>query len=372
MKRLVLCGGGHTHIEVLRRFGRRPVPGLQLVLVSPYRFTAYSGMLPGLIAGHYRFDQAHLDLERVTHFAGADFLQTRVTGFDSRRRTVTLAGGGVLSFDVASLDVGSQPPTDGVPGAAEHALGVKPVERFLHVWEQWLERARAGAVARLAVVGGGAAGVETLLAMQYRFARETGRPDAVRCQLVTETDRVLPDYGARAQTVFHRILTARGLELHLASRVVRVAPGVVHAANGRDVRADALVWATGAAPPPLLRAAGLALDGAGFVAVNDRLQSISHGHVFAAGDCATIVGHPRPKSGVYAVREGPPLAANLRAALAGRPLERYVPQRHALALISTGNRYAVACRGGVAVGGAWVWHWKRWVDRRFVRRYATL
>ena len=159
MKRLVLCGGGHTHIEVLLRFGHRPIPGVQLVLVSPYRFTAYSGMLPGLIAGHYRFGEAHLDLERITHFAGADFLQTRVTALDPRQRTVTLAEGGTLTFDVASLDVGSRPPTDGVPGAAEHTLGVKPVERFLDVWERWIERARAGTVARLAVVGGGAAGV---------------------------------------------------------------------------------------------------------------------------------------------------------------------------------------------------------------------
>ena len=370
MKRLVLCGGGHTHVEVLRRFGLRPVPGVELVLVSPNRFTPYSGMLPGLIAGHYRFDQVHLDLERVTHFAGARFLQTLVTGFDPRSRVVTLADGATLAFDVASLDVGSRPPTDGIPGAEEHAIGVKPVEPFLRVSGQWLERARAGT--RLAVVGGGAGGVETLLSMQHRFRRETGRADAVECHLVTDVDQVLPDHGARAQAIFRRILAERGVELHLASRVVRVEAGTVHAANGLVVRAHAIVWATGAAPLPLLRATGLALDAAGFVAVNGRLQSISHGHVFAAGDCATIVGHPRPKSGVYAVREGPPLAANLRAALGGRPLVRYVPQKHALALISTGNRYAVASRGSFAVEGAWVWWWKNWVDRRFVRRYATL
>jgi selenide,water dikinase len=372
MKRLVLCGGGHTHVEVLRRFGRNPVPGVELVLVSPNRFTPYSGMLPGLIAGHYRFDEVHLDLERITHFAGAEFLQTLVTGFDPDRRVVTLADGAMLETDVASLDVGSRPPTDGVPGAEEHAIGVKPVERFLRVCDQWGERARAGTLARLIVVGGGAAGVETLLSMQYKCGRETGRADALQCALVTDVDQVLPDHDARAQAIFRRILARRGVELHLSSRVVGVEAGAVHAANGLVVPADAIVWATGAAPLPLLRASGLALDATGFIAVNDRLQSISHGHVFAAGDCATIVGHPRPKSGVFAVREGPPLAANLRATLEGRPLVRYLPQRRALALISTGNRYAVAARGGLAVGGAWVWWWKDWIDRRFVRRYATL
>ncbi len=372
MKRLVLCGGGHTHVEVLRRFGLRPVAGVEIVLVSPNRFTPYSGMLPGLIAGHYRFDAVHLDLERITHFAGARFLQTLVTGFDPRRRAVTLADGATLEFDVASLDVGSRPPTDGVPGAAAHAIGLKPVERFLRFRDECGERARAGTLARLAVVGGGAAGIETLLSMQYKCGRETGRADAVRFDLVTDVDRVLPDQGARAQAIFRRILVERGVDLHLGSRVVRVEAGAVHTANGQRVPADEIVWATGAAPLPFLRVTGLALDAAGFVAVKDRLQSISHGHVFAAGDCATMIGHPRPKSGVYAVREGPPLAANLRAALEGRPLVRYVPQQRALALIATGNRYAVASRGALAFGGAWVWWWKDWIDRRFVRRYATL
>lgn len=372
MKRLVLCGGGHTHVEVLRRFGRQPLAGVEIVLVSPNRFAPYSGMLPGLIAGHYRADEVHLDLDRVTRFAGARFLRTRVTGFDPSRCAVTLTDGATLAFDVASLDIGSRPPTDGVPGAEAHALGVKPVDPFLRVWGDWLERARAGRLARVAVVGGGAAGIETLLSMHHRFARETGRPHAVECRLVTDVDQLLPEHGARAQAILRRILTERGVEQHLATRVTSVEPGAVHAANGLVLRADAIVWATGAAPLPLLRAAGLSLDPAGFVAVNDRLQSTSHPHVFAAGDCASVVGHPRPKSGVYAVRAGAPLAANLRAALTGRPLVRYVPQARALSLISTGDRYAVASRGAVAVEGAWVWWWKDWIDRAFVRRYATL
>ncbi len=372
MKRLVLCGGGHTHVEVLRRFGGRPLPGVELVLVSPNRFTPYSGMLPGLVAGHYGLDAVHLDLDRVTRFAGARLLRTLVTGFDPAGRVLTLADGTTLAFDVASLDIGSRPPTEAVPGAATHAIGAKPVDRLLGVWEGWLERVRAGALAGLAVVGGGAGGIETLLSMQYRFGRETGRVDAVECHLVTDVDEVLPGHGARVQAMLRRILSERRVEVHLGRRVVRVDAGAVHTAEGPAVRADAIVWATGAAPLPLLRATGLALDAAGFVAVNDRLQSISHGHVFAAGDCATMVGHPRPKSGVYAVRAGPPLAASLRAALAGRPPVRYVPPQRALALISTGDRYAVASRGAFAVEGAWVWRWKDWIDRRFVRRYAAL
>jgi selenide,water dikinase len=222
------------------------------------------------------------------------------------------------------------------------------------------------------VVGGGAAGIELVLAMQHRVAGVTGRPDAVEWQLVTDVDVLLPAHNETVRRIVRRILARREVEVHLSSRVVRVERGTVFAANGYRVAGDAIVWATGAAASPRFAASGLALDDRGFVAVDETLRSTSHPHVFATGDCATMVGHPRPKSGVYAVRQGPPLAANLRAAIEGRPLGRYVPQAQALALISTGDRYAVASRGDWALAGRWVWHWKDWIDRRFMRRYAAL
>ena len=367
MKRLLLVGGGHAHIEVLRRFGRAPLDRVELVLVSPHRLTPYSGMLPGLVAGHYPHAGVHIDLERVARFAGARFLPTFATGVDPRRRAATLADGATLEFDLVSLDVGSAPATAGVPGAADHAVGLKPVDRFLAAWDGWRERARNGALRRLLVAGGGAAGVEMVLAMHHRLARE-----AVHCALATDVDRLLPVHPPRVQAILARILGERGIALHLATPAARIEPGAMIAATGERIAADAIAWATGAAAPAWLRGLGIALDAAGFIAVNESLQSISDERVFAAGDCATMIGHSRPRSGVFAVRHGPPLAANLRAALAGRPLARYVPQERALALISTGDRYAVAARGGWAAEGPWVWRWKDWIDRRFVRRYATL
>jgi selenide,water dikinase len=372
MKRILLVGGGHSHVEVLRQFGRAPAAGVELVLVSPHRWTPYSGMLPGLVAGHYTFEEAHIDLERVARFARARFLPTVVTALDPAGRTATLADGARLDFDFVSLDVGSTPATAGIPGAREHALGVKPVDAFLGAWGELLERARTGELRRAVVVGGGAAGIELVLAMQHRVAGVTGRPDAVEWQLVTDVDVLLPAHNETVRRIVRRILARREVEVHLSSRVVRVERGTVFAANGYRVAGDAIVWATGAAASPRFAASGLALDDRGFVAVDETLRSSSHPHVFATGDCATMVGHPRPKSGVYAVRQGPPLAANLRAAIEGRPLGRYVPQAQALALISTGDRYAVASRGDWALAGRWVWRWKDWIDRRFMRRYAAL
>jgi selenide,water dikinase len=259
-----------------------------------------------------------------------------------------------------------------MPGATAHAIGVKPVDAFLRAWDGVIQGARDGAVKRAVVVGGGAAGIEMVLAMQHRLAEATARPDAVEWQLVTDVDVLLPFHNPRARRIFRRILAEREVEVHLSSRVARVEPGVIATANGDRVAGDVIFWATGAAAPPQLARTGLAVDEQGFVAIDGTLRSTSHPHVFAAGDCATMLGHPRPKSGVYAVRQGPPLAANLRAAIEGRPPERYLPQAQALALISTGDRYAVASRGDWALEGRWVWRWKDWIDRRFMRRYRAL
>lgn len=370
MKSLLLLGGGHSHVEVLRRFGLQARRDVRIILVSPHRYTPYSGMLPGFIAGHYGFHDCHIDLERVSGFAGAQFVQVRAAGIDSARRSMLMADGSTLQYDIASIDIGSVPPTDGIPGATENTIAVKPVENFLRAWDG-LAGSAAHAPQRIAVVGGGAAGVELLLSMQHRLA-QTAPAGRLRFLLITDAGCLLPSHAPAARAVFERVLRARNIDIHYRSRVARVEPGTLVTADDQRIAADAIVWATGAGAPPLLRNTGLALDAAGFIAINAQLQAIMHPDVFAAGDCATIQGIHYPKSGVYAVRQGPLLAANLQRALAGRPLRAYRPQSRALALISTGDRYAVAAYGSYALAGKWIWRWKDRIDRRFMAQYNAL
>ena len=366
MKRLVLVGGGHSHVEVLRRFAGQPADGVELALISPDRFTPYSGMLPGLVAGHYTFDQCHIDLARLAAAAGARLISRRADGIDLRLRSVHCDDGSSLAYDLLALDIGSTPPVGDITGAREHGIPVKPVDRFLSSWERIQAEARARPP-HILVVGGGAGGVELALSMQYRL-RAAGAHASLR--IVTDSDAILPEHAAGVRVRMLRLLNVRGVIVHARSRVTAIDHAGARLQDGTELPSDVVMWATGASVPAWLRDSGLTTDERGFVLINQHLQSISHPEVFASGDAATMLGHPRPKSGVYAVRQGPPLAENLRRALDGGELTPYLPQRIALALISTGDRYAIASWGRLAWEGKWVWRWKDRIDRRFMRRYA--
>ena len=373
---LILIGGGHAHVEVMRRFGMKPVPGVRVTVISRELHTPYSGMLPGLIAGHYSFDDAHIDLGPLARFAGARLLHDEATGLDLDARKVLCEHRPAVDFDVLSIDTGSTPSTE-APGARDNTVNVKPVSSFHARWQSLRERilATAGAFT-IGVVGGGAGGVELLMAIRYRLQQElkqvAGNVERLHFHLITASDDILPTHNARVRAKYRSVLERSGVELSLACEVVEVTPGTLRAQSGATIALDEVLWVTHASAPPWPRAAGLATDEHGFIRVDGTLQSVSHPGVFAAGDVANVDPHPRPKSGVFAVRQGPPLADNLRRALARSQLASFTPQQQFLSLISTGDRHAIASRGGWAFEGRWVWSWKDWIDRRFVKRFTDL
>ena len=365
---LVLVGGGHAHALALRMLAMRPVAGLQITLVSPTSHTPYSGMLPGLIAGHYRFEETHIDLSRLCQWAGVRFVAAEVSGLDPRARALTLPGRPPLAYDVLSLDIGSQPELDSVPGAREHAIPVKPVAGL---WQRWqaLEASlpeRAGPL-RLALVGGGAGSVELALAMARRL-----RGKALQLTLFCGAADILQGYNGLARAAVRRALADAGVALLCGNRVARVSADQLELDDGRTAPFDSLFWCTGAAAAPWLAASGLETVEGGFLAVRDTLQSVTDDTIFAAGDIATQLAHPRHKAGVYAVRQAPVLAANLRNYLLGRSLRQHRPQRRFLSLLSLGERRATADRGPFIATGAWVWRWKDRIDRGFMARFEKL
>jgi selenide,water dikinase len=366
---LVLLGGGHAHVRVLKSFGMRPVPGVRVTLISRDVQTPYSGMLPGYVAGHYSFEECHIDLGRLARFAGARLIRDEAIGLDRARRFVLSQAHPPIRWDLLSIDIGSAPRTGDVPGAAEHTIVVKPITRFARRWEALLARAKDTPRLRLAVVGGGAAGVELALSAQYRLAGLCS--GAVEVTLVTR-EALLPSHNLRVRNLFERILAEREIAVLTDSEIIRVEPAALICADDRRISFDEALWVTEAGAAAWLAETGLPLTADGFIAIDETLRSTGDPSIFATGDIATMIAHPREKAGVFAVRQGPPLTANLRRVLAGKRQRRVVPQRRGLALIGTGDGRAVASRGPFAAYGASLWRLKDWIDRRWMRRYREL
>lgn len=377
LRDIVLVGGGHSHVGVLRRFAMKPLPGVRLTLICRDTHTPYSGMLPGYIAGHYSYDDVHIDLRRLAEFAGARFYGDEAVGLNREARQVLCAGRPPVPYDLLSLNIGATPQMHQVAGAADHAVPVKPIYRFNDRWLTLLDRLRRHhGHQRIAVVGGGAGGVELTLAIQYRLQRERCAagfdPTEVEFHLLTASSRILPTHNPRVRRRFERILRDRGVHLHCDAPVESVSAGALRTVGGVELAADEIIWATQAGGAGWLRETGLDLDDDGFIRVAETLQTVTDPDIFAAGDIATLVNHPREKAGVFAVRQGPPLAENLRRRIQGQAIRPYRPQRKWLALISSGDRYAVASRGRVSFSGKWVWRWKDRIDRSFMTRFSDL
>jgi selenide, water dikinase len=269
---------------------------------------------------------------------------------------VALAGRPAMPFDILSVDVGGLPR---MPAGA--GVPVKPIGQFLDRLTALEAELAPGA--RIAVVGAGPAGTELALALARRFG---GR---ARIALIAAAEP-LPDAPPRARATVREALVGAGVELVCGVQGGELADGRLALSDGSFLDTDAALWTTGVVGPGFLAASGLACDDAGCVRVDRTLRSVSHPFVFAAGDCAAVAGAERPKAGVWAVRAGAPLAANLRRAAHGRALRPWRPQSQALIILGLGDGRAVAWRNGIAASGRLMWRWKDWIDRRWMRMYA--
>lgn len=375
-KRIVLIGGGHSHVTVLRSFGMRPEPGIGLTLIAKELDAPYSGMLPGLVAGHYTHEQCHIDLVRLAAFARARIVHGEATGLDRVKRQVMIAGRPPLSYDVLSIDTGITPDLSDIKGAREYAISVKPVSTFAPRWCELRERAlKPNGPRRIVIVGAGAAGFELILAIRHRLREDAPAhgidPAAFEFTLVG-SDVLLPNHNSRARSLARAALDEGQVRLVERDATVEIKADAVVQKSGKRIPADATLVTTKAAAPNWFASTGLKLDAKGFIALRPTLQAVNDDEVFAAGDCATVLEHPREKAGVFAVRQGPPLAENLRARASGRAVKPFKPQRYFLTLLSTGGKSAIASRGPFAGSGAWAWRWKDRIDQPFMELFNEL
>lgn len=364
-QQLVLLGTGHAHLQVLAELASKPLPGTEVILISPHARQLHAAMLPGFVAGHYALDQCAIPLEPLVQRSGIRWIERSAIGIDAQNQTLRLDDGSTLHYDWLSVNTGPVQDRDSIertlPGAREHGLFVRPIEAFSALWPRVAAMADARAL-RIAVIGAGASGIEMALAVRHRL------PTAAVTLLCGNE----PPGAQYPTSVQRRVLDV--LKQHKVTVLQDVAVALkgdaVQLGCGADLACDVPLLATGTQAPPWLASSGLALDGAGFLAVDMYQRSTSHSRVFAAGDVSTRMDRPLARNGVYAALAGTALAYNLGAAMSGAALKPHHPPASSLNLLSCGTRYAVGTWGSFSAQGRWVWWLKNWIDKRFVARFA--
>jgi selenide,water dikinase len=358
---LILIGGGHTHALVLRKWGMNPLAGVRVTVINPGPTAPYSGMLPGFVGGHYTRAELDIDLVKLARFAGARIINGYARAIDTAAKTINVDDRPPIAYDVAAIDVGITSTMPDLPGFQAHAIPAKPLGTFASRWDAF--RAETN-TPHIAVIGGGVAGAELALAMAHALRDKTPEIKLI------DRSRALSALGYKARNMMLAALTANNVEIVEHAEVTEIfAEGVV-LSDGRLIRSDFTTGAAGAKPHGWIADIGLDLH-EGFVTVDGNLQS-SDPAIFAVGDCAHLSANPRPKAGVYAVREAPVLFDNLRAVLSGGDLRPYKPQRDYLKLVSLGEKSALAEKFGTARQGPLLWKLKDYIDRKFMDQFDEL
>lgn len=367
---VAFIGGGHAHALALKAWGMNPVPGARLTLIDPNPKAPYTGMLPGLVAGHYRREELEIDLVRLARHADARLVLGRVKGIDRTNRTIKVAGRADIAYDLASINIGSSSKLRSIPGFEEHAIPAKPLDRFADEWEKFASSVAAGiAPPRATVVGGGVAGVELALAMEHRLAKTTSATAEI--SILEAKEDLLGELGSRARNLVKAQVHRAGIRVLTSERVAAFYPDRVETESGKSIECCFAAVAAGATAQDWLNNAGIELEN-GFVVVDDELRSTSDPSIYAVGDCAHFGAASLPKAGVYAVRQAPILLRNLRTDLTSGSRRSYRPQRDFLRLVSIGERRAVGQRFGLGVCGKAVWRFKDRIDRKFMRKLSEL
>lgn len=359
-KKIVLIGGGHTHALVLHALKAEPLSGAKVTVINPGKTAPYSGMLPGFVAGHYSRTDLDIDLAKLCAAVGATLIDGRAVGLDPSRKKVLLENDKELDFDIASVDVGITSKMDALPGFAAHGIPAKPLAVFASRWDAF--RGAAGPK-NVAIIGGGIAGAELAMAMAYALRKDSS---TVSVRLLDRSS-ILSSNGKTAQRHVRRELSRNSVEVVEGADVAEVSATGITLGDGSHLPSNFVVGAAGATPHEWVKNTGLKLVD-GFIEINETLQT-SASAVFAVGDCAHMSFDPRPKAGVFAVRQAPILTTNLRRAISGEALLLYDPQSDYLKLVSLGSKRAFGEKNGWAFSGHIMWWIKDKIDRDFMKQF---
>ncbi len=368
-RQVILIGGGHTHALFLRKWGMNPIPGVEVSLISPLSETTYTGMLPGFLAGHYRIDEIHIDLVKLCRFAGARLLMASVEDIEACHNLIHVKDRKPLHYDIASVDIGVTSKLPYPLDSNKYAKTIKPLTDFIKEWEYFFSQVRQGLTQpNVAVIGGGVGAVEIAMAIAFAFKR-VGLTDYT----MSIIDRTKILSGIQPKSKNRLIANLNELSISVIERAVvsGINARQVFFANRKPINSTFTVVSAGATPYEWLKLTDLPLKG-GFIEVNDTLRVDPFTNLFAVGDCAHLSYNPRPKAGVFAVRQAPILYANIKSDLLGTNAKKYIPQKHHLKLISLGKQSALLDYKFSSSMGPLMWRLKDFIDKSFMKKFSNL
>jgi selenide,water dikinase len=372
VKTLVLAGGGHSHALFLMMWKKNPLPGVRAVLVSDVSHAPYSGMLPGLIAGLYSFDEAHIDLRLLCAQLNVEFILATVVGVDKKNKQLMLKDHPNVSFDVLSLNIGSRPfeiqlPKDatvkGLNPTKVPATPIKPIQTFLPDWKSVEELSKNKPDLCIQIVGGGIGSIEFAL----NARRALG--DRAQISILTQDSKLLISKADKIQKALSQELVKKQVKVVTGVKVTAATRESVAVADGREFFADWTFVVTTPSPHEWLSKSQLPLDESGFLSVEPTMQMRGYDFIFAAGDTASIKDSPRDRSGVYAVRHAKPLFENIKRYFHGQNLLKFTAQKNYLSLIGNGDQSAILIWGPWVLSGKWNWCLKDYIDRKFMKQF---
>lgn len=385
MKKVVLIGGGHAHLQVIKAFNKRDRPrDWHVTLVDKASFASYSGMVPGCISNLYEKTDVQILLQPLAEWASVDFLKENVINIDPEDQRVFLESGAILDYDVLSVDIGSKSKGLEIPGVLENTIPTRPIDLLVDKIQETRNSLREGDPVKLFVVGGGIAGIELAMCIRSSFESIVEHLDVT---ILDSSYELLPTESVLCKDAMSELLVEKKITVRHGCRVSCVNSKIIELEDGSQIPYTHMVWACGASAHSLssnLRDAGISVSEDGWIKVGPTLQTLSHNNIFAAGDCANIEGlrdpetgqekESPPKAGVYAVRSGPVLVENISRHLKtgesscndNESLTSFVPQESFLKLLVCGDGTALGFRFGLPLKGKWVWQLKDAIDMMFM------
>lgn len=366
-KRIVLLGVGHTNSHVAKMWRMNPIPRTELVCISDNLISAYSGMLPGVLAGNYPQSKMEIDLVRFTASVGAKLITHSVKSVDPSEQLVHFEDRPPLSFDILSIGIGSRPNKSAIKVASTRVVAIKPMQSFLSRLNASLRQHSKEKKLRVFVVGGGVGGIEIGFCLP-NYLQAQGFHN-FELGVVNSSDRLARGVLDSTEKKIRSAFDSKGTNIITGQRVEIVNDGELLFADGTKREFDLVLWATSAIAPEILNQVPLSKDDHGFLLTKPTLQSVDCDDVFAVGDSGTLAEKPTRKAGVYAVRQGPVLWRNIHRKLNGESLEYYKPQQNFLKLLNTGDRKAIVEYKSFSFWAGWGWKLKDRIDVKFMEKY---